>query len=57
MLKTAEEITRLLKECNALQRDISELENELNFMGSTRTMADCQKDMEEISMKRYIYSL
>ncbi|ORE11821.1 P-loop containing nucleoside triphosphate hydrolase protein [Rhizopus microsporus var. microsporus] len=50
-LKTAEEITRLLKECNALQRDISELENELNFMGSTRTMTDCQKDMEEISMK------
>ncbi|CEI85653.1 hypothetical protein RMCBS344292_00110 [Rhizopus microsporus] len=51
MLKTAEEITRLLKESNALQRDISELENELNFMGSTRTMTDCQKDMEEISMK------
>jgi hypothetical protein len=52
LLKPAEEMSRLLKECDLLQKDITEIEDELSYMGSTRTLTDCQKDMEELSFKR-----
>ncbi|KAG0748052.1 hypothetical protein G6F32_004910 [Rhizopus arrhizus] len=51
LLKPAEEMSRLLKECDLLQKDITEIEDELSYMGSTRTLTDCQKDMEELSFK------
>ncbi|KAG1472956.1 hypothetical protein G6F56_001237 [Rhizopus delemar] len=51
LIKHAEEITRLLKECELLQKDVSRFEDEMSYTGSIRTLADCQQDMEELSLK------
>lgn len=47
--KRAEEMTRLRKEINQLKHDIQRLEGELLETGSTRTVTDCQRELEVLS--------
>ncbi|KAI9280726.1 hypothetical protein BY458DRAFT_430486 [Sporodiniella umbellata] len=52
LLKPAEEMARLFKEAELLAKETLALEDELSYTGFTRTLADCQQDMEELSLKR-----
>lgn len=53
LLNTAGNISRILKEIKVVQGEIESIESELQFSGSTRTISDCQRDLEELADKTY----
>jgi DNA repair protein RAD50 len=52
LLQIAGNANRLYKEVEALKQDIQIIEDELKFSGSTRTLSDVQKELEELADKR-----
>jgi predicted transcriptional regulator len=53
LLNTAGNISRILKEIKIVDEQIESIESDLQFTGSTRTISDCQRDLEELADKRY----
>ncbi|KAI7851925.1 AAA domain-containing protein [Circinella umbellata] len=51
LYKRAEEISRYKKEARQLEQDVVQLESELGRTGSTRTVTDCQRELEDLSDK------
>lgn len=49
LLKQAEEVSRRRREAATLESEISKLEKELQSSGSTRTVTDCQREVEDLS--------
>lgn len=49
LLKQAEEVSRRRREAAKLESEISKLEKELQSSGSTRTVTDCQREVEDLS--------
>lgn len=52
LLIVAGNVSRILKEVQTVTNEIQNIELELEFSGSTRTIPDCQKDLEDIVDKR-----
>lgn len=52
LLIVAGNISRIRKEIQVAADEIQSIETELQFTGSTRTIPDCQKDLEEVADKR-----
>ena len=52
LYKRAEEISRYEKEARQLEQEVDQLEGELGRTGSTRTVTDCQRELEDLSDKR-----
>lgn len=53
LLQIAGNANRLYKEIEALNQDVQVIEDELKFSGSTRTLSDVQKELEELADKRF----
>ena len=54
LCKRAEEISRHQKDAKELKQEVSRLEIELERTGSTRTVTDCQRELEDLSEQGYV---
>lgn len=54
LLQIAGNANRLFKEIEVLNQDIKIIEDELKYSGSTRTLSDVQKELEELADKRSV---
>ncbi|KAI8388332.1 uncharacterized protein BYT42DRAFT_491740 [Radiomyces spectabilis] len=57
LLKRSEEVSRYQRECKQLEEEIGRLEAELRKTGSTRTVTECQNEIEALSDKRLRHQL
>lgn len=56
LCKRAEDVARQQREAKQLEQEIARLEAELARTGSTRTVTDCQRELEDLAEERYTQS-
>lgn len=55
LLLIARNVSRINGEVQELTGEITDIEDELSFTGSTRTMSDVQQELEDLNDRRYIH--
>lgn len=57
LCKRAEDVARQQREAKQLELEIDRLESELARTGSTRTVTDCQRELEDLAEERYRHNV